>query len=81
LIEIVASNTSLEVVSPGSAEITLVPIKGDPGPQGPQGEVGPQGPPGESGTEALQSHIESSTPHPVYDDLPSLNLLFENGLV
>lgn len=30
---------------------------------------------------ALQAHINSDTPHPAYDvDLPSLTLLFENGL-
>lgn len=28
----------------------------------------------------LQEHINSSTPHPVYDDGPSLVLLFENAL-
>lgn len=31
--------------------------------------------------EEFMAHIQSSTPHPVYDDLPSLTLLFENGLV
>lgn len=30
---------------------------------------------------ALQTHTTSPAPHPVYDDLPSLNLLFENGLM
>lgn len=32
-------------------------------------------------TEELQAHIESQEPHPAYDDLPSLTILFENGLV
>lgn len=35
-------------------------------------------PPGE---EALGVHIADATPHPAYDDLPSLSVLFENGLV
>lgn len=30
--------------------------------------------------DALDEHVNSSTPHPTYDDLPSLTLLFENGL-
>jgi len=30
---------------------------------------------------ALINHVESNAPHPAYDDLPSLTLLFENGLV
>lgn len=35
----------------------------------------------ETNSEAvLGTHISSLTPHPVYDDLPSLTLLFENGL-
>jgi hypothetical protein len=80
-IEVIASNTQIEVSAPSIPTFTVVPIKGDPGPQGPQGEVGPQGPAGESGTVALETHIDSATPHPVYDDLPSLNLLFENGLI
>jgi hypothetical protein len=29
----------------------------------------------------LDGHVNSATPHPTYDDLPSLNLLFENGLI
>lgn len=28
----------------------------------------------------LEPHIDSTTPHPVYDELPSLALLFENGI-
>lgn len=28
----------------------------------------------------LEGHINDETPHPHYDDLPSLTLLFENGL-
>lgn len=30
---------------------------------------------------ALLSHINSETPHPAYDDLPSMTLLFENGIL
>ena len=33
------------------------------------------------GSELVNSHIADSTPHPAYDDLPSLNILFENGLI
>lgn len=29
----------------------------------------------------LLDHIEDLTPHPAYDDIPSLVLLFENGIV
>lgn len=30
---------------------------------------------------ALVAHINSPEPHPEYDDLPSLTLLFENGII
>jgi hypothetical protein len=29
----------------------------------------------------LESHIHADEPHPAYDDMPSLRLIFENGLV
>lgn len=47
-----------------------------PGPRGPQGVPGDANDGG-----ALATHIVDTTPHPAYDDLPSLTLLFENGLV
>lgn len=30
--------------------------------------------------EVLETHVDSPTPHPVYDEIPSLTLIFENGL-
>lgn len=36
--------------------------------------------PGGGGAE-LEEHINSATPHPVYDDGPSLSLLYENAKV
>ena len=32
-------------------------------------------------SQELDTHVNSSTPHPAYDDIQSLTLLFENGLV
>jgi hypothetical protein len=29
----------------------------------------------------LAAHVNSESPHPHYDDLPSLTILFENGLI
>jgi hypothetical protein len=34
-----------------------------------------------SGEMELEAHVESVTPHPVYDDGPSLTLLYENAKV
>lgn len=37
---------------------------------------------GDSGAlDALQAHIDSAEPHPIYDDGPSLRLLYENAKV
>jgi hypothetical protein len=36
---------------------------------------------GGDGGLALTNHISDNTPHPAYDDMPSLTLLFNNGLV
>lgn len=30
---------------------------------------------------SVSAHVNDATPHPFYDDVPSLSLLFENGLV
>lgn len=45
---------------------------------------GVAGPPGADGLDAddlMALHILDPTPHPAYDDMPSLTLLFENGLI
>lgn len=64
--------------------------QGPAGPDGPSGSIGPPGPPGASTdvvvvqqeiASAVQTHIVSQTPHTAYDDIASLTLLFENGLV
>lgn len=34
-----------------------------------------------AGSTDLQTHIDSLTPHPVYDDGPSLELLYQNAKV
>lgn len=63
----------------------VVHVEGDPtlelsqvpgvGPRGPEGPIGPVD------VSGLNAHIDDTTPHPAYDDLPSLVLLFENGLI
>jgi hypothetical protein len=40
--------------------------------------VGTQGPAGASN---LTPHINAATPHPAYDDMPDMTLIFDNGLV
>lgn len=33
------------------------------------------------GASAIATHVIDPEPHPAYDDIPSLTLLFENGIV
>lgn len=49
--------------------------------EGIQGAPGAPGDGSEASINLINSHVASPTPHPSYDDLPSLTLLFENGLV
>lgn len=70
---------SLIVTPPRSfPSIVTIPI-------GPMGPPGPPGPPGAAegiGATIFNAHINNPTPHPAYDqDIVSLTLLFENGLV
>jgi hypothetical protein len=69
---------------PSDTAVAVVPV---PGPAGQGAELTPEAleevvvrTTVATGT-ALTEHIGDPTPHPAYDDLPSLRLLFENGLV
>jgi hypothetical protein len=31
--------------------------------------------------ESVDTHVNAPLPHPAYDDLPSMKLIFENGLI
>lgn len=57
---------------------------GPPGNAGPPGEIGPPGPPGDTNLLVIEQYIDAHknelSPHSVYDDIPSLTLLFENGI-
>lgn len=44
------------------------------------GNMGPPGPKGDPDT-SLSDHIISESPHPVYDDGPSLDILYQNAKV
>lgn len=60
-------------VNPVSGAVTLE-LSGPVGPRGVAG-IGEGG-----GPAALETHRVSATPHPVYDNMPSLSIIFENGL-
>ena len=68
-----------EMAPPAPATVVVLPVAGPAGPPGPAGDdsVAVQ----ELIDGAVDAHVGSTMPHPVYDDLPALSLLFENGLV
>lgn len=73
----------LQMGPPVSLVLTVVPVLGPPGPPGAEGPPGGIGT-GEAQTlidDSVTAHVLTPEPHPAYDDLPSLLLLFENGLV
>lgn len=53
----------------------VIALVSNMGPPGPKGETGDEGP------DLLPEHIASELPHPVYDEGPSLTLLYENAKV
>ena len=70
VIEIVTSRSVIEIASPSTrvVEIEL-------------GRRGLPGPPGPPATAELATHVAAAEPHQAYDDLPSMRLIFENGLI
>lgn len=70
---------TLILIDPLGREYNAGSVRGPQGVQGPQGETG--GVTAEELAAVVQTHVNNTAPHPVYDDLPSLILLFENGLM
>lgn len=56
-------------------------LQGYEGEKGQKGDTGPTGPEGPINTEAINAHIASETPHPTYDDMPNLTIIFENRII
>src|SRR3546814_9687077 len=52
--------------------------QGPPGRAGPPGE-GIPGPPGPDTAEVIEDHIYAAEPHPAYDDMQTLRLIFERS--
>lgn len=81
-IKVIAPVTPTVTVERSAARsVAIYSNRGEQGPVGPQGPQGPQGPIGPSNIEVINAHIADETPHAAYDDIPSLTLLFENGIV
>lgn len=69
--------------------VTQLPGVGARGPAGPEGPAGPAGLDTAAVTslaqaiaaDAIAAHVVDAEPHPAYDDIPSLTLIFENHLI
>ena len=72
-VTVVAPSPTFVVPPTPTGPVLVVPVAG---PQGVRGNPGPPGP-----VSGVAAHIESETPHPVYDDGPSLLLLYQNAKV
>lgn len=46
-----------------------------------RGQTGPAGPVDTSTADAFAAHLIDPTPHPAYDDIPDLTVIFENALL
>jgi hypothetical protein len=71
----------IEVARPSATAPVLVPVVGPRGPKGDPGSSQDMEAIGELIDGAVTEHVTDYEPHPAYDDLPSLRLLFENGLI
>jgi len=78
----VVPSTPEVAVAPSSSELLVIPVAG------PRGERGPVGPAGDDSVAvhelidtALNTHVNAPQPHPAYDDMLDLTLIFENGLI
>lgn len=65
------SDTAGPVYVPGTGGVSLTDVQAALQPYARTAEV----------VAAIGDHTNADTPHPVYDDLPSLRLLYENGLI
>lgn len=66
---------------PPSSAAVLVPVAGPPGPKGDPGDLEDLSVVQELIDTTVAAHRQSAQPHPAYDDIPSLTLIFENGLI
>jgi hypothetical protein len=80
-VEIIPSTPEV-AVAPSTSELLVIPVAG------PRGERGPVGPAGDDSVAvqqlidtAVNTHVANPEPHPVYDDMLDLTLIFENGLI
>lgn len=79
---ILASSVTIEVTGP--APVVWEQVEPSPVTVGVGSHLlipGPPGPPGPPATAELATHVAAAEPHQAYDDLPSMRLIFENGLI
>lgn len=66
---------------PASGVVNLVPVAGPKGDKGPPGSINDLNAVQEMIDTSVTAHVVAPEPHPSYDDMPDLTLIFQNGLV
>lgn len=66
---------------PSAAAAVVVPVRGPQGPKGDPGDLDDLEVVQDMIDTTVAAHGQAAEPHTAYDDLPSLRLIFENGLI
>lgn len=67
-------------IKPNLPAVLVAPLRGRKGDKGDPGSLDDLTTVQEMIDETVEVHVNEPEPHPAYDDLPSLVLLFENGI-
>lgn len=75
---VIEPNRPVYTFEPPRSDIVVLPV---PGPPGPPGSLDDLTTVQNMIDTSVTTHINSPAPHPAYDDIQDLTLVFENGLV
>jgi hypothetical protein len=71
----------IRMAPPAPRTTVLVPVLGPKGDKGDPGAVDDMAAVQGMIDGSIATHVQAAEPHPAYDEMPSLRLVFENGLI